>query len=484
VLRYQTPIPTRFSPEAAIPKRPAQQIVIVGAGASGALMAAHLLRYNPGALSVTLIEKRAELGRGLAYGAGNPSHLLNVRTANMSAFADDPGHFHQWLIGQGEPTGSGEQDAFRFVSRGAYGRYLESLLAVHLARDGEHAALHVVRDQAVEVKATQAGVEIRLAGGGAIRADVAILACGHESVVDEGALYLSPWAEPIGGGAPPDSNLLILGTGLTMIDAAIALEERGHNGRIVALSRRGLAPQAHRDVEALKIEAETAPFGADVAELCHWLRGLVRRTQSSGGDWRSVIDGLRPHTQNLWRAMTPQARRRFLDHARPWWDTHRHRMAPEVARRLQGLIDSGSLEIVAGHVVDVRPQEDGARVVFRRRGAGGDETLDVARILSCKGLTNDPKKNSNPLVQSLLAQGLARADALHIGLDVDVDCALIAADGRASRRLFAIGPMSQSAFWEITAVPDIRLQTAWLAKYLRGVDRQQSLLEPLPLAEG
>jgi uncharacterized NAD(P)/FAD-binding protein YdhS len=297
VLRYQTPIPTRFSPEAAIPKRPAQQIVIVGAGASGALMAAHLLRYNPGALSVTLIEKRAELGRGLAYGAGNPSHLLNVRTANMSAFADDPGHFHQWLIGQGEPTGSGEQDAFRFVSRGAYGRYLESLLAVHLARDGEHAALHVVRDQAVEVKATQAGVEIRLAGGGAIRADVAILACGHESVVDEGALYLSPWAEPIGGGAPPDSNLLILGTGLTMIDAAIALEERGHNGRIVALSRRGLAPQAHRDVEPLKIEAETAPFGADVAELCHWLRGLVRRTQSSGGDWRSVIDGLRPHTQ-------------------------------------------------------------------------------------------------------------------------------------------------------------------------------------------
>jgi uncharacterized NAD(P)/FAD-binding protein YdhS len=305
-----------------------------------------------------------------------------------------------------------------------------------------------------------------LQGGGSVHADVAILACGHHYIADEGPFHLSPWTEPVGGDAPSDSTLLILGTGLTMVDAATALHERGHRGRIVAVSRRGLLPQAHRDVEALKIDGGRAPLDRDIATICRWLRGLARQTQAQGGDWRSVIDGLRPHTQTIWRIMPQRMRRRFLEHARPWWDIHRHRMAPQIAARVRALIDSGQLEIIAGKIVAIAPNGEGARVDIRRRGTHEITSLDVSRIISCKGVESVARNGANPLVESLFGQGLAQMDALGVGIDVDDNCALVDRQGRASRRLFAIGPMSQAAFWEIFAVPDIRLQAAKLARRL------------------
>ena len=200
--------------------------------------------------------------------------------------------------------------------------------------------------------------------------------------------------------------------------------------------------------------------------MLRWLRRLAREREATGGDWRSVVDALRPYTQSIWRMMTPRRRERFLEHARPWWDIHRHRMAPEVAARIGAMIASGRLEIAAGKVLDVAPEGEGARVTVRRRGSEAIESLSVARIISCKGVRSDPERSTNPVVESLFAQGLARADPLRIGIEVAPDCAVLDREGRASPCLFAIGPMSQAAFWEIVAVPDIRLQTAELAKML------------------
>jgi uncharacterized NAD(P)/FAD-binding protein YdhS len=158
--------------------------------------------------------------------------------------------------------------------------------------------------------------------------------------------------------------------------------------------------------------------------------------------------------------MTPRRRARFLEHARPWWDIHRHRMAPEIAARIAAMIGGGRLGIVAGKVLEVLPEGDDARVALRRRGSQSVESLKVSRIISCKGVRSDPARSTNPLVESMFARGLARTDKLRIGIEVDAHCAVLDRDGRPSRRLFAIGPMSQAAFWEIVAVPDIRLQVA------------------------
>ena len=197
-----------------------------------------------------------------------------------------------------------------------------------------------------------------------------------------------------------------------------------------------------------------------------WLRRLARECERRGGDWRSVVDGLRPHTQSIWRAMTPRRRARFVEHAQPWWDIHRHRMAPEIAARIGAMIAGGSLEIVAGKVLQIAPEGEGARVDLRRRGSRAVESLTVARIISCKGVRSDPERSAQS-ARRVAVRARARprrsvADR-HRGRP---DCAILDSNGRPSPRLFAIGPMSQAAFWEIVAVPDIRLQAAALSQRL------------------
>jgi uncharacterized NAD(P)/FAD-binding protein YdhS len=144
-------------------------------------------------------------------------------------------------------------------------------------------------------------------------------------------------------------------------------------------------------------------------------------------------------------------------------------MAPEVAAKIEALIASRRLRILAGRVLQVNPHRaGGASVSIRSRASAASFELEVSSIVSCRGLTSDPRRTANPLVAQLLAEGLARVDPLGIGLDVDGDGALVDASGRASDRVFAVGPMSQAAFWEVIAVPDIRLQAAALARRLTG----------------
>jgi uncharacterized NAD(P)/FAD-binding protein YdhS len=52
---------------------------------------------------------------------------------------------------------------------------------------------------------------------------------------------------------------------------------------------------------------------------------------------------------------------------------------------------------------------------------------------------------------------LAVPDALGVGVETD-DCAVIGGTGEASSWLFALGPLTRPAWWEITAVPEINLQ--------------------------
>jgi uncharacterized NAD(P)/FAD-binding protein YdhS len=435
-------------------------IAIVGGGASGALMIAHLLKCAGDAVRVTLIEPREQIGRGLAYATENESHRLNVRASNMSAFPDDPDHFWRWL----RANGHGGEDRFCFVPRLVYGRYLGALVEDRLAESDPR--LRWFREIVTGLSERNGSVTLHFSDSETAVFDMAVLCCGHEASERLEAPFVSPWEDPRAWNTAPDSAILILGTGLTMVDAAIALSESGHRGPIVALSRRGLLPQAHRRVDVAPIAQTEWPSPARLASFLHWLRARARKEMRSGGDWRSVVDGLRPHVQAIWRAMPKKSRRSFLEHARPWWDIHRHRMAPEIETKIRALQESGQLQILAGHLLEVNAKRGGASVSIRPRASEALVRLKVSRIVSCRGLTSDPRRSSNPLVAQLVAEGAARADPLGIGLDVDSDCALVDASGRASERIFAVGPMSQAAFWESIAVPDIRLQAASLAQRL------------------
>jgi uncharacterized NAD(P)/FAD-binding protein YdhS len=258
-----------------------------------------------------------------------------------------------------------------------------------------------------------------------------------------------------------------------MVDYVLSLLRDGHTGPIVAMSRRGLMPKAHRRVPPLSIDEKRIPFGASASELLRWLRRLVDSHRAQGGNWRGVVDGLRPYTQRLWRELPIDSRRRFLEHARAWWDTHRHRMAPEVELTISRAVTERRLTLMAAKIVDISPGSAGATIRFRRRGEVGIESLEVDTIVDCTGIAKDPAATHNPAVRSLFDQGLARIDPLHMGIEVASDCAIVNRRGVPSPRLFAIGPLTRAAFWEIIAIPDIRNQCVQLAERLiRNADRR------------
>lgn len=442
-------------------------VLIIGGGASGVLLAAHLLRRRDLRFRVTLVEKRATLGRGVAYATAEPSHLLNTRALSMSAFVEDPEHFLRWL---GPARGDVAADPLRFVRREVYGRYLSDLVSPWRAPGGD-GRLHTLWGEVVALSSGRRGVLARLADGQTVSADFAALATGHEGLAQDGPLS-DPWRSP--GVVGPDASVLLLGAGLTMVDQVLSLLDSGHRGPIRALSRRGLLPQTHARTPPVRLELGKAPPAAALVPLSRWLRGVAREAEAAGGDWRDVVDAMRGQAQGLWIAMPEATRRRFLRHARPWWDTHRHRMPPESADRLREAISAGRLRIERGRFLEARAHhDDSARgpitALWRRWGGRGVEALVVDRILDCRGLLRDPETLASRLTRALLDSGQARVDALRLGLDVAPDGALRSADGAASALIFAIGPAAKAAFWESTAIPEIRAQARALSDRLAGL---------------
>jgi len=445
------------------------QVIIIGGGASGVLLACHLLRCPADNLNVTLIEKRPDVGRGIAYYTANANHLLNVRAANMSAFPDQPDHFWRWLCARqdhGRVTWQPCDDPFCFVPRRIYGDYIASLIVPLLSDAEPPGALRIIRGECISIDQDRYGVTATLADGSCHQGDFAVLATGHEAVPPCTDYYVDPWASPADAGLAEDARVLILGTGLTMVDYALSLILTGHKGPIFALSRHGLLPQAHRLVQPLLIDQANVPFGTSMSGLLRWLRKLICEHTGQGGDWRSVVDGIRPFSQQIWQRLSISARRRFLEHARAWWDVHRHRMAPEIEMRISEAIATGLLMVMAAKVCAIETIETGNLVYFRRRGTNDVETMRVDKIVDCRVIGATPLRVVNPVLCSLLERGLARLDSLHIGFDVTQDCALVDRLGVASERLFAVGPLTRAAFWEIVAVPDIRNQCVALAKRL------------------
>jgi uncharacterized NAD(P)/FAD-binding protein YdhS len=446
--------------------------IIIGGGASGVLLAYQLLQRSTPDFRITLIEKRPEVGRGLAYHTGNPEHVLNVRVANMSALPDEPDHFWRWLTSRdGVPPPC--PDPFCFVPRGIYGDYIADLLMTSKGRSTHR--LSIVQGTCVDVSEEPGEVTVRLDDGRFYVGDIAVLATGHD-VRSCSPGYADPWVLPSSAGIDPDATILILGTGLTMVDYVQSVVQDGHRGPIVAMSRRGLLTKPHRRVDPIRIDEADVPFGAGISHLLRWFRSRVGAHVAQGGDWRSVIDGLRPYTQRLWRELPPASKRRFLEHARAWWDVHRHRMAPEVEARITDALCAGRLNVVAAKVAGIEPNEAGARIRYRRRGQSEVLSMQVGAIVDCTGIVKDPLASANPAVRSLFERGLARVDPLHIGIETAADGAIVNQDGAPSRRLFAVGPLTRAAFWEIIAIPDIRNQCAELAAKLAHVD-EASLAE-------
>lgn len=457
------------------------RVVIVGGGCSGTLLAAELSAASSAhAVDVVVIDPAEAPGRGVAYSTRCPSHLLNVPAEQMSAHQHRPGHFAAWAHESDAEVGESS-----FAPRALYGDYLE-----HVWREAQRTAtagssLAHVRTSAISVTPSFGGAVLRvaLADGGAIEADHVVLAMGNlpaggtagspGGIAASSRYIANPWRPGALDGIT--GSVLLIGSGLTAIDVALALDDRGVVGPIRAVSRHGLVPRAHRTGSSSVLPPAPAPMERTVRGLIT----LLRRRAAEQGDWRTAVDEFRPHVATLWRSLPDAERRRFLRHASRFWEIHRHRMAPAVASRVDRLITSHRFSVRAGAIESHRDGADnGVEVVIRRRGSAGSDVLTVSSVVNCTGPQLKVSDAADPLIESLLRARQARPGPYGLGLDVTTDGAVIDAHGVASQRLWTIGPLRRGAEWETTAAREIRAQALALASRLSAVRGPESAAAP------
>lgn len=456
-------------------------IAIVGGGLSGTLTAIHLMRRAVEAdLKIVLINRSGPLARGVAYGTRSPDHVLNVPAARMSAFDDDEGHFLRYVQQRDPQVQPGS-----FVPREYYGDYLEwALHCAHAALAQPHRFVHLC-EHVRSLETLPDSVALHFNHSPTVHADRVVLALGHfapaapqldDTRALNGPHYIGdPWKADELARVTPDEPVLLLGSGLTMVDIALALEARGHRGPMLALSRRGLLPQPHRSAGAPPMGI-TLPHEllAGPPRLQHWLRVIREQCDvlsQQGIDWRETLASLRAATPELWQRLDDRERAKFLRHLQAYWDVHRHRVAPALNERLQGLLKQGRLRVQAGRLTALQPaiergESAGIDVTYRPRGGQTTTSLRVTRVINCTGPSTYLKAAREPLMQSLLADKLAMPDTLGLGLATADDYMLCDAEGRPSRALRYIGPFLRARYWECTAVPELRVHARLLAETL------------------
>jgi uncharacterized NAD(P)/FAD-binding protein YdhS len=392
----------------------------------------------------------------------------------MSAVAGQPDHFVNWLK-QKLPDAGAEIFAPRMI----YGDYIEELLRSAIA--SSQLKITQIEDRAVAADTADASAPIVvLASGKRLTTKTIVLAPGNfppekswlaaSLIAPSPRFHDNPWSADMYDEIGPDEDVLLIGTGLTMIDVVLQLKMSGHRGRCNAFSRHGYLPQPHFSYERLAREQTTSylsiPAKAKLSDAFKAVRKAARVAEREElGNWRCVMAELRERTASIWAELDVADRRRFLHHVRQLWEVHRHRMAPEIAAFVDQLRLSGELNVFAARFESMIPKDDVLRVSFTPKG-GASSTLTVGHVINCTGPETDFRKVAHPLISSLRSSGTLVADDLGLGAVVTAQGAVVDAKGVPSKRIFAIGSLRKGSLWESTAVPEIRDQARDLANLI------------------
>jgi uncharacterized NAD(P)/FAD-binding protein YdhS len=443
------------------------EIAIVGGGSSGALVAAQVLRSGfSGRLAI--IETRPRLGHGLAYSTPFEQHLLNVPTRNMSAFPDEPMHFCEWLRARNWPGASPEA----FAPRKVYGEYIEDVLWTSVRGESDRSFQHI-RGEVEDARTAGDRVILTLNDRRTIEAVKVVLALGNPasspfespSIQSMGERWnVSPWIGDALRVRFAGERILLVGAGLTAVDSALALHGQSQSCKTYIISRRGILPQVH-DLSSAPGSPPVFDQPGNIRKMFGQLRAQIGRLREANGCWRTAVDALRPVSNEMWHRMPLSDRSRFLRHLKTYWETHRHRMAPQIRRRMDELRERGEVEVIAGRIRETRWKGDVVEATIGQR-CGRERLLEIDRAINCTGIQENYKKSPRRLIRKLIEHGLAIPGDLGTGFRTDEFGALLDAHGRSSSALFTLGPPRRGELFETTAIPEIRVQAAALAQHL------------------
>lgn len=423
----------------------AKRVLIIGGGASGLMVAIQIASQANSILTVDIAEPSEFLGRGLAYGTSDVSHLLNVPAGRMSIFPKKPNHFLEWL----------KADENTFAPRREYGRYLlETFVELQTSRN--YAVFEHKRLKVTDLQTSNGSWEAFSDGQSFGIYDFVVLAIGHGKPMEVDALNalkgherysFDPWRNPVPEG---DGVLAAIGTGLTFVDFALSHLRRNPKNSVFGVSRNGLLPESH-------LEKRSAPLNvpSSAKSSPHAIRSYI----SSSEDWRAAQDGVRHDLPEIWNSWSDENKIEFFADYLRWWNVHRHRVAPVLKQELDTVLSSGRLQIIKDQVVssDISNKQ---MVLFLQNG----KKIEADYVVNCLGY-GVPGDDS--LLGKLLERGYAASASLGMGIRTAFPkFNVLKNESQAWPNLFALGPILLGERFETTAIPELREQAYEIAAVL------------------
>lgn len=437
------------------------RIVIIGGGASGTILTLHLLKHAEHPLSITILEKANETGRGVAYAPTSGDYLLNVPSSKMGAWAHQVDDFYNWLLRNGY-----NYKGLDFVPRKIYGNYLSQLLQECIQNHPQH-QFEIISDEAIDLHKNQDEWKVLLNSGDTLSADEVVLAWGNFApkplpVVNENVLN-NPWDNDFWQQLESHETITLLGTGLTSVDFINELHRRKHQGKIIMMSRNGNLPLPHEEPCMQGLLNDYFQATDSLAEVLSKVNRIKRHPFLKIVRPVCVIEQLRNLLPRMWYHWSVAEKQLFYKKIYPIWNINRHRIPPEVESNVFEMIKENRLSIVKGSISDLQAEGDKIKVTYNNKKEQG--TLLTDYLLNCTGPECDYSQLEIPIVKNLLKKSIIQSDELKTGILSNSKLQVRNANG-TEKQLWAIGPPLKSMYFESTAIHEIRNQANALSKYI------------------
>lgn len=459
-----------------------KKIGIIGGGFTGTMTAVQLIRQSNIPLEIFIINEKETFNKGVAFQPYSDEHLLNVVAGKMSAFEDQPDHFVDWLMKKARYESEDKTIlANSFLSRKRYGEYISELWnsQLPLARE-KGMIIHVIEDVVVELKVHQHELTIQLGNDSELTVMQCVIATGNQlprnPPIPDPDFYRSenyfqnPWQLQAVENTKKGLPVLIIGNGLTMVDTVLGLLEQGFKNNIVSISPNGfnILPHRHNGVSYSGLTDELKE-NSSLRDLVRLLNKHRKKVRKYGISAEAVIDSLRPYTQHIWKNLTDEEKSTFMSRLRHLWGVARHRIPVHTHDKIQRLRIEGKLQIQSGTIMELKASDAFILVKYMDRKEGQVKELKVSRIINCTGPETDLMYLENNFLKKCLLNGLILQDKLKLGIRTNTETfQVLHSNGLAHPNLFTLGPNLKGELWESTAVSELRVQAAELAKVLVG----------------
>lgn len=452
-------------------------ITIIGGGFCGFSVLMNLTKLAKEELSINLIDKDNNFPLGLAYRTMNKKHVLNVPASKMSAIPEDPDNFINWIKSKPEYSDYVDDELpDLFMPRYIYGQYLSELFASLSGSIPSNINFRLIQDEATDINPLDKGAEVILKSGEKIFSDKIVIATGNflpdnpkikdDSIYKSEKYFRNPWQKESCENLKDNESVLIIGTGLTMVDNVISLKDNGFKGKIYTISTHGYFPLSHKKRKPYTDILNEIHPPYNLLDLYKIFRKHIKYVLSHGITGEAVVDAIRPKTQEIWLSLRLEDKIKFMSHVRHLWGVARHRLPKEIFRQMKSLISDGQIEIIAGRIREMREINNGVYILYKDRKSQKLTEMIVNRVINCTGPATDLYKMESALIHNLLDKGIITPDEMKLGVNALPDGTIIHNDNSVSSYLYTTGSLLKGILWESTAVPELRVQAKSLSEIL------------------